>query len=146
VKRFGATVLLAALLMAGCSDGGGTPAPTNAATSDPTAGLAVGSGRLTGRVGPGRPAENGAVPALVLTFRNGDATVQATEHDGTYTVDLPAGTWEVHADDGNLCARGLRIVAGAAQSDDLLWPAGGCQDLGGPPSAPAPPAGPTPRR
>jgi hypothetical protein len=107
-------------------------------------GPAAGAGRLTGQVGPGRPEGNGVVPALTLTFRDGKTSVKTTVQDGVYSVDLPAGTWDVHSDDGDLCATGLRVAPGASQRNDLLWPTGSCQDHSGPPGGPTPPAGPTP--
>ena len=107
-------------------------------------GLAPGAGRLTGHVGTGRPGENGAIPALALTFTSGEATAKTTVQEGAYIVDLPAGTWEVHSDDGNLCATSLGVTAGASQRDDLIWPTGICQDLSGPPANASPPPGPTP--
>jgi hypothetical protein len=126
--RLRVSVIFLALLGASCSTGNG---------------LAAGAGRLSGHVGPGRPGEN-VVPALTLTFSNGKTSVKTTVHDSRYTVDLPAGTWEVHADDGNLCATGLRVTARASQRNDLLWPSGSCQDHSGPPARPTPPAGPSP--
>jgi hypothetical protein len=134
----------AALVLAGCS----TEHPTSnagKATSNglntSVAGLAPGSGRLAGHVGPGRPGDNSPIPALTLTFTDGKSTVQTTVHDGTYTVDLRGGTCDVRSDGGNLCATGLTVEAAAWQSDDLGWPFGGCQDLSGPPGNPSPPPG-----
>jgi hypothetical protein len=137
----------AAVVFAGCSNGHPTPTKVNAISNGlntSVAGLAPGSGRLAGHVGPGRPGDNSPIPALTLTFNDGKSTVQTTVHDGTYTVDLQAGTWDVRSDDGNLCATGLTVGAAAWQSNDLGWPFGGCQDLSGPPGNPSPPAGPTP--
>jgi hypothetical protein len=115
----------AMLAFAGCS------------TEHPT--LASGSGRLAGHVGPGRPGENRQIPQLTLEFSDGTSNVKTTVNDGVYTLDLPAGTWDVRSDDDNVCATGLRVVAAARQSADLIWPSGSCQDLSGPPVAPSPP-------
>lgn len=131
-------------MIAGCSTGQPTSTGGTTTTSNVLAELAPGSGRLAGHVGPGRPRDKGTIPPLTLEFSDGNITVKTTTHNGGYTVDLPAGTWEVHADDGNLCATGLSVVAGARQSDALIWPSGTCQDLSGPPAAPPPPAGPSP--
>jgi outer membrane murein-binding lipoprotein Lpp len=137
----------AAVVFAGCSNGDPTPTKANATSnglSTTVAGLAAGSGRLAGHVGPGRPGDDSPRPALTLTFNDGKSTVHTTVHDGTYTVDLPAGTWDVRSDDASLCATGLAVRAAAWQSNDLGWPFGGCQDLSGPPENPSPPTGPTP--
>ena len=119
---------MACLILLGCSDGG---APS-------------GSGRITGRVGPGQPGDSAPIPSLTLRFSDGKRTVETSVEDGQYTVDLPAGTWEVHSADDNVCATGLRVVAAASQRNDLIWPSGSCQDLSGPPAGPSPPVGPTP--
>jgi hypothetical protein len=123
-------VASACLMLFGCS-GGGPPS---------------GSGRVTGYVGPGRPGDNTPIPSLTLRFSDGRRTVETTVEDGRYTVDLPAGTWEVHSDDDNVCATGLRVVAAASQRNDLIWPSGSCQDHSGPPTGRSPPVGPTPPR
>jgi|SRR5581483_870768 len=113
-----------------------TIGPRTPASLPSTFGLAAGSGRVAGHLGPGRPGENGAVPAVVLTFSNGHGAVNTTVHDGAYSVDLAADTWDVHSDDHNVCATGLRVTAGASQSADLIWPFGSCQDLSGQPPPP----------
>ena len=77
------------------------------------AGLAAGHGRLAGHVGPGRPGAAPQIPSMILGFSNAATVVETTAHDGIYYVDLPAGTWEVHGDAGNVCATGLTVVAGA---------------------------------
>ena len=132
-------VVAACLILVGCSTAAENTTPPNV-----LAGLAAGSGRLAGRVGPGRPGEDRPIPALTLTFSDGKQTVETTVHDGRYTLDLPPGTWEVHSGDGTVCATGLRVVAAALQGEDLSWPGGACQDLSGPPAQPSPPAGPSP--
>ena len=141
-----ALLVSAALVMGACS--------AEQATSDAgrfsngldtsVAGLGSGHGRLAGHVGPGRPGVDGPIPAMTLGFSNGATTVEATVHDGVYSVDLPAGRWEVHGDAGNVCATGLSVAPGGWQSADLIWPNGSCQDLGGPPEGPKPPPGPVP--
>jgi hypothetical protein len=133
----------ATLVFAGCSSEHPTSSAgktTSNGLNTSVAGLAPGSGRVAGHVGPGRPGDNSPIPALTLTFNDGKSTVQTTVHDGTYTVDLQAGTWDVRSDDGNLCATGLTVGAAAWQSNDLSWPFAGCQDLSGPPGNPSPPA------
>ena len=110
-----------------------------ASCSTGQAGLAGGEGRLAGRVGPGSPEANGVIPALRLTFSDGKTTVKTTVDDGSYSVDLPAGTWQVHSDDGGVCATGLRVAAAGSQRSDLMWPTGFCADYSGPPAPPSPP-------
>ena len=138
LRLIGVVLALAATACSG-DDTAAEKASTSTTVSSDLAGLAVGAGRLTGQVGPGRPGENGAIPDLTLSFSDGRTTIKATVHDARYTVDLPAGTWEVHSDDGNVCATGLRVAAAAVQNSDLIWPSGSCQDLSGPPSPPSPP-------
>ena len=116
---------------------------TNACTTaSGTEHLAAGYGRLTGHVGPGAP-PNGTVPAMTLRFSNGSETVSATVKNGSYQVDLPAGTWDVRCPAG-VCASGISVTAGAWGRNDLGYPIGGCQNLSGPPtpSTPPPPANP----
>jgi len=139
-----ASVVVLAIVAASCSSGESSGSNGRTSTSQSLAGLAAGEGRLTGQVGPGRPGENGVIPPLTLTFSDGNRTVKATVLNGRYTVDLPAGTWEVRSDDSDLCATGIKVGTMALQRNDLLWPVGSCQDLSGPPSGPSPPAGPTP--
>src|SRR6266542_3102169 len=139
--------LLALLALSSCSSGGGSSAQSTSTSTSSSLnlnGLPPGAARLSGRVGPGRPGESGVIPPLTLTFSNGEAQIETTVKEGNYTVDLPAGTWQVHANDGNLCATGLTVAPGGAQNDDLIWPSGSCEDRSGPPSGAAPPAGPTP--
>jgi len=62
-----------------------------------------------------RVGSNGAVSAVVLTFSNGHDAVKTTVHDGAYSVDLAADTWEVHSDDHNICATGLRVTSSRAE-------------------------------
>lgn len=139
-----ASVVVLAIAAASCSNGDSSASNNITSTSQGLAGLAPGEGRLTGQVGPGRPGENGVIPPLTLTFSDGNRTVKATVLNGSYSVDLPAATWEVRSDDSNLCATGIKVGAMALHRSDLLWPVGSCQDLSGPPSSPSPPAGPTP--
>jgi hypothetical protein len=139
-----ASAVFLGLAAASCSSGDSSGSNTPTSTSQSLAGLAAGQGRLTGQVGPGRPGENGVIPPLTLTFSDGNRTVKATVLDGRYTVDLPAGTWEVRSDDANLCATGIKVGTMASQRNDLLWPVGSCQDLSGPPASPTPPTGPKP--
>jgi hypothetical protein len=127
-------VVGACLLAAGCSSG-----PKTTLSLNPH-GIPPGQGRVAGRVGPGAP-PNGTVPTLVLTFTTGSVTVSVTAPHGVYQVDLAPGTWSVRSDDGKACATGLRVTAGGASRDDLIYPTFSCQDLSGPPNPP-PPAGP----
>ena len=119
----------------------GLGACTSAATSGSMRGLPAGYGRLSGSVGPGAP-PNGTIPNMVLTFSNGTTSVGVAVKGGKYQIDLPAGRWDVRSPDG-VCASGLSVAAGGWQRDDLVYPMGGCQDLGTPPSPP-PPSGPVP--
>ena len=131
-----------ALVFVGCSTGHSTSTAGKTTSNDlntSVTGLAVGSGRLAGHVGPGRPGDNSSIPTLTLTFGDGQSTVETTVHDGVYTVDLRAGTWDVHSDDGNLCATGLSVRATAWQRDDLAWPSSGCRNLASPSPGPTGP-------
>jgi hypothetical protein len=141
-----ALVVSAVVLTGACSfDHGMSNARTTSnGLHTSVAGLAAGHGRLAGHVGPGRPDGQRLIPPMTLGFSNGAIVVKTTARDGVYYVDLPAGTWEVHADAGNVCATGLKVVAAAWQSNDLIWPIGSCQNLSGPPGGPSPPAGPVP--
>lgn len=119
----------------------GVGACTNTATNGSTHGLPTGYGRLSGTVGPGAP-PNGTIPDMVLTFSNGATSLRAAVKGGKYQIDLPAGRWDVRSP-GGVCATGLSVAAGGLQRDDLVYPMGGCQDLGAPPGPPAP-TGPVP--
>ena len=84
---------------------------SSCSVSPDTAGLAPGYGRLTGHVGPGVPPA-GSVPKMVLTFSNGEQTVETTAAKGTYTFDLPAGVWDARSPNG-VCATGISVTAGS---------------------------------
>ena len=127
------TVLIAAALIGGMS---------GCSSAASTSGLAVGYGRLSGHIGPGAPPD-GTTPNIVLSFSSGNKTARATETRGTYTIDLPAGVWDVRSPAG-VCATGIRVIAGAWQRDDLAYPTGQCQSLEGPPTPATPPPPPNP--
>lgn len=91
-----------------------------------------GYGALFGSLGPGIPGHSGP-PDLTLVFTQGARRVETQAIGGRYEVFLPAGTWDARSTDGTVCARGLTVGAGGGQSDDLVWPIAGCQDLSGPP-------------
>ena len=87
------------------------------------AGIPLGWGRLTGRLGPG--SGKGGVPDVGLTFTNGKESFATTVIGNVYEIELPTGTWSVHG--AGVCATGL-LVATGWQRDDLVWPsaAAGC--------------------
>lgn len=92
--------------------------PPKKPSADTTTGL------LAGKLGPGIPPDGGGVPAAVrLVFTSEGQRIEATAHNGSYEVRLPAGTWSVVAADGKACATGLGVAAGASQHSDLAYPA-----------------------
>ena len=110
---------------AGCSSS------HKSATARELATVPAGRGRLSGHLGPGDPPHS-RIPPLTLKFIKADAAVTTEVVNGRFQVDLPAGVWEVHSSDGNSCATGLTVHAGALQSTDLVYPLNGCQNLSPP--------------
>lgn len=67
---------------------------------------------------------------MTLSFSDGQSHADVIVAKGAYQVDLPAGTWSVSGT-GGICATGIRVAAGAWQSDDLVYPVSGCQHMAG---------------
>jgi iron complex outermembrane recepter protein len=89
----------------------------------PASGQPFGGARITGTV---RGADNSPMPGTQVTVRNtqtGDTRSARTNENGTYVVDVPAGTYTVTVDtQGYLKATqtGVTVAAGGSQTVDLV--------------------------
>lgn len=125
-KVLGTAAVLLGVLGLGLSLGPGATTPDRVEFADPALeprDPAPGLGALSGRV---QPTPEGAQRPVTLVFKaesgSGRFTVE-TQQSEAWTIDLPAGTYRITAEQGGgVCNSQVSVSADAWSRQDVAWP------------------------